>query len=121
MKSKKTMDKLYEGVIAANTGITKNDIKSIFIWYILFSCTLSFQIIFILIYSLGSRNYAFTMCSVFFICLMDAIIKNALERDGKNYQIFKKHISLIKLWVIPLVIMGIVTTVILIGTTFGLI
>ena len=52
---------------------------------------------------------------------MDSILKNSLERDAKNFQKFNKHISLVKLWVIPLIIMGAVTTAALVVTTFGLI
>lgn len=112
---------LYEAVLKENDGITKEDVRNLFIWYDLLSYALPFQLIFIIIYLVGSNYYPCTMCSVLFIFLMDSILKNSLERDGKNYQKFNKHIPLVKLWVIPLICMGIVTTIALIITTFGLI
>ena len=118
--SEKELD-LYDSVVAANEGITRKDVRNLFIWYDLLSYALPFQIIFITVYLLGSNYFAYTMCSVFFIFIMDAIIKSSLEKDGKNFQKFNKHIPLVKLWVIPLLCMGAVTTVALIITTFGLI
>ena len=61
------------------------------------------------------------MCSVLFVILTDSIIKYSIEKDNKNFMKFHKHISLVKLWVIPLMFMGIVTTIALLVTTFGLI
>ena len=118
--SEKEMD-LYDSVVAANEGITRKDVRNLFIWYDVLSYALPFQLIFIFVYLIGSNYFAFTMCSVLFIFIMDSILKNSLERDGKNYQKFSKHIPLVKLWVIPLVCMGIVTTIALLITTFGLI
>jgi hypothetical protein len=119
--SKKSSKEFYDEVIASNDGITKKDVRRLFVWYDLLSYALPFQLIFILIYALGSNHYAFTMLSVLFIFVMDSILKNSLERDGKNYEKFNKHISLVKLWVIPLIVMGTLTTVALLVTTFGLI
>ena len=112
---------LFETVADANDGVTRNDVRNLFIWYDLLSYALPFQLIFIFVYLVGSNYYPFTMLSVLFIFLMDAILKNSLERDSKNYHKFNKHIPLVKLWVIPLIVMGIVTTVALLITTFGLI
>ena len=119
-KNENGMD-LYDSVVAANEGITRKDVRNLFIWYDLLSYALPFQLIFIFVYLVGSNYFAFTMCSVLFIFIMDAILKNSLERDAKNFQKFNKHIPLVKLWVIPLLCMGSVTTIALIITTFGLI
>ena len=112
---------LFATVADANEGVTRKDVRNLFIWYDLLSYALPFQLIFIFVYLIGSNYYPFTMLSVLFIFLMDAILKNSLERDSKNFQKFNKHIPLVKLWVIPLIVMGIVTTVALLITTFGLI
>ena len=112
---------LFENVASANDGISRKDVRNLFLWYDLFSCVLPFQLIFIIVYLTGTNYYPFTMCAVLFIFIMDAILKNSLERDGKNYSKFSKHIPLVKLWTIPLIIMGTLTTVALIITTFGII
>lgn len=112
---------LFDTVAEQNTGITRKDVRNLFIWYDLLSYALPFQLIFILVYLVGSNYYPFTMCSVLFIFVMDAILKNSLERDAKNFHKFNKHIPLVKLWVIPLICMGVVTTVALLIVTFGLI
>ncbi|MBR1540601.1 MAG: hypothetical protein IJ629_05525 [Clostridia bacterium] len=122
MAKKDTGMDLYDSVAATNEGVTRNDVKRLFIWYDLLSYALPFQLIFIFIYYLiGSNYYPFTMCSVLFIFVMDAILKDSLERDGKNYEKFNKHIPLVKLWVIPLIFMGLVTSVALLMATLGLI
>ena len=119
---KKSELDLFDSVVAANDGITRKDVRNLFIWYDLLSYALPFQLIFIGIYLVGSNKYyALTMLSVLFIFVMDSILKNSLERDGKNFEKFNKHIPLVKLWVIPLIVMGTVTTAALIITTFGLI
>ena len=112
---------LFDDVAEQNEGITRKDVRNLFIWYNLLSYALPFQLIFIFVYLIGSNYYPFTMCSVLFVFVMDSILKNSLERDGKNYQKFSKHIPLVKLWVIPLICMGAVTTIALLITTFGLI
>ena len=117
----KTEEDLFSYVVNSNYGITRKDVKRLFIWYNLFSYSLPFQLIFILVYLSGSKYYPFTMLSVLFIFVMDSILKNSLERDGKNYEKFNKHIPIVKLWTIPLIIMGIVTTIYLIAITFGII
>ena len=112
---------LYDSVVSCNDGVTRKDVRNLFIWYDLLSYALPFQLIFIIIHFVGSDYYPFTICSVLFIFIMDSILKNSLERDGKNFLKFNKHIPLVKLWTIPLVVMGIATTVALIITEFGLI
>lgn len=121
MAKKNSENDLFDSVVAANDGVTRKDVRNLFIWYDLLSYALPFQLIFIFVYLVGSNYYPFTMCSVLFIFVMDSILKNSLERDGKNYQKFSKHIPLVKLWVIPLVGMGTITTIALIIATFGLI
>lgn len=121
MAKKDSGNDLYDSVVSANDGITRKDVRNLFIWYDLLSYALPFQLIFIFVYLIGSSYYPFTMCSVLFIFVMDAILKNSLERDGKNFQKFNKHIPLVKLWVVPLICMGTVTTIVLLITTFGLI
>ena len=121
MSSQKNKNDLFDFVVKENDGVSRKDVKSIFIWYDLLSYALPFQLIFILIYLAGSKCYPFTMCSVLFVFVMDAILKNSLERDGKNYEKFSKHIPIVKLWTIPLIVMGVTTTISLIMTTFGLI
>ena len=91
-----------------------------FIWYDLFSYALSFQLIFIFAYS-ANLNYATTMLSAVFILLMDTVLKNALEKDGNAYKKLSERMSLVKLWTIPLLILGVITTVSIIIVTFGLI
>ncbi len=112
---------LFDSVVSANDGITRKDVRNLFIWYDLLSYALPFQLIFVIVHLIGSNYYPATMLSVLFIFIMDSILKNSLEKDGKNFSKFNKHIPLVKLWVIPLIIMGIVTTAALLITTFGLI
>ena len=112
---------LFDVVAEANEGVTRKDVRNLFIWYDLLSYALPFQLIFIFVYLGGSNYYPFTMLSVLFIFLMDAILKNSLERDSKNYHKFNKHIPLVKLWVVPLIMMGIATTAALLVTSLGLI
>jgi hypothetical protein len=121
MGKKNTTNDFYEEVVAANDGITKKDVKKLFIWYDLLGYSLPFQLIFILVYAIGANKYWITMFSVIFIFIVDALLKSSLEKDGKNYVKFSKHISLVKLWVIPLVIMGILTTASLLAVNLGLI
>ena len=52
---------LYETVAAANNGVTRNDVRNLFIWYDLLSYALPFQLIFIFIYLVGSNYYPFIM------------------------------------------------------------
>ena len=54
------------------------------------------------------------MFSAVFIILVDAIIKEFLDRDVKNYKRLKSELPLVKLWVVPLIIMAIVKTATLI-------
>lgn len=110
---------LYDFVVSENDGVTRKDVRNLFVWYDLLSYILPFQLIFIIICLNGSKNFAMTIFSACFIFAMDAILKNSLERDGKNFQKFYKNLSLIKLWVIPLTLTGIITMVILIITTLG--
>lgn len=116
---KKVQD-MYSSVVAANDGITKKDVKNLFIWYDLFSYALSFQLIFIFAYSINV-NYATTMLSALFILIMDTVLKNILEKDGTSYKRLANKVSLVKLWTIPLLILGIVTTASIIAVTFELV
>ena len=110
---KQKMD-LFDSVVAVNEGIERKDVRRVFVWYELLSYALPFQLIFIFVYLAGSNYFILTMFSVCFIFIMDAILKNSLERDGKNFEKFYKHISLVKLWAIPLLLLGALTTIALI-------
>jgi hypothetical protein len=116
----KKVKEMYSNVIASNEGVTEKNVRSLFIWYDLFSYALSFQLIFIFAYS-TNLNYATTMFSVIFIIMMDVLLKNVLDKDSKSYQRLANQLSLVKLWTIPLLILGILTTVALLVVTFGLI
>ena len=117
---KMTNEEFYEGIAAVNTGVTVADVKSLFIWYDLLSYALPFQLIFIIsVYLFGASSFPVTMISVLFIFLMDSILKNSMERDGKNFAKFNKHLALVKLWTLPLICMGVITSVALIATVFG--
>ena len=109
---KKTND-LYKVVAAGNENVTVKDVKNVFVWYDLFAFSLSFQLLFIISHIFNWR-YSVTMFSAIFIILVDAIIKELLDRDTKNYKRLKSELPLVKLWVIPLVAMAIVTTATLI-------
>jgi hypothetical protein len=116
----KKVKEMYSNVIASNEGVTEKNVRSLFIWYDLFSYALSFQLIFIFAYS-TNLNYATTMFSVIFIIMMDVLLKNVLDKDSKSYQRLANQLALVKLWTIPLLILGILTTVALLVVTFGLI
>lgn len=111
----------YAEIVAVNEGINRKDVEKVFVWYDLLGCFLPFQIIFILVHALGSGQYAYTMFSALTIIIMDSILKNSLEKDGKNFEKFHQNIPLVKLWVIPLIVMGIVATVAMLMTKFGII
>ena len=112
---------LFANVAVANEGITRRDVRNLFFWYDLFSCVLPFQIIFIISYMVGSKNYSCTMCAVLFVFFMDTVLKNSLERDETNFTKFNKYIPVIKLWAIPLFVTGIASTIVLLITSLGLI
>lgn len=116
---KKNENSFYAGVVEANEGIEVKDVKRLFLWYDLLSCLLPFQLIFIITYALGSKYYSLTICSLFFILITDTGIKAALEKDGAKFVKLQKQIPLVKLWVIPLALMAIATTICLLGVTFG--
>lgn len=116
---KKVRD-IYSSVVAGNEGITERNVKNLFIWYDLFSYALSFQLIFIFAYSIN-MNYATTMLSAIFILIMDTILKNVLEKDVKSYKRLAERMYLVKLWTVPLLILGVITTASIIIVTFGLI
>ena len=120
MQNENLKKDLFDSVVLANDGITKNNVRELFFWYDLFGCALLFQIIFICAYFLGFHHYSITMLSVLFVIVMDAILKNSLEKDGKNYQKFHKHISFIKLLTVPLIAIEIICTFALIVTAFRL-
>lgn len=121
MKKEKSSKEFYDSVAMANEGVTAKDVKQLFIWYDLLSYALPFQIIFIMIYAIGigPRYYAFTVLSVLGILVIDSTIKNILEKDATKFALFNKYISLVKLWAIPLLIMGICTTGALLYATFS--
>ena len=52
---------------------------------------------------------------------MDTVLKNVLEKDSTSYKRLAERMSLVKLWTIPLLILGIVTTASIIAVTFGLV
>lgn len=111
-------NKFYQGVVNANEGTTVKDVKSVFIWYDLLSVLLPFQLIFILINSIGSDYYSLTILSLFFVLITDTVIKKSLEKDEKKFAKYKANISLVKLWVIPLLIMAICTIAALLVARF---
>ena len=114
-------DSFYNDVINANEGVTKKDINKVFLWYDLLAYALPFQAILMLMYFTGIEKYLYTAFSVITVILMDSIIKNSLQRNGKNFSKFQENISLVKLWAIPLSIMGMVVIFSIIVTNFGLI
>lgn len=110
----------YQEVASNNEGIEEKNVRSIFIWYDLLSFALSFQLIFIFTYSAGI-DFAVTMLSAIFIIVTDTILKIFLTRDNKNYEKLNNQMALVKLWTIPLMVLGIATSIALIIVTFGLI
>lgn len=119
-EEKKNKKNFYQEVADNNEGIEAKNVKSIFIWYDLLSFALSFQLIFIFAYSVGI-DFAATMLSALFIIITDTVLKITLSRDSKNYEKLKSQMALVKLWTIPLLVLGIATLVSLIIVTFGLI
>lgn len=107
----------YKEVAEGNENVAVKDVINILMWYDLFGFAISFQTLFMIAYSLGWR-YSVTMFSTIFIILVDAIIKELLDKDAKNFQRLKKELPLVKLWTIPLLIMGIVITLSLLYITF---
>ena len=105
---KKTKE-LYETVAAGNENVTVKDVKNIFVWYDLFAFSISFQLLFIISHLFDWR-YSVTMFSPVFIILIDAIVKELLDKDVKNYKRLKVELPLVKLWTIPLIVMAIATT-----------
>jgi len=116
----KEVKKIYANVVAANNGITEKNVRSLFIWYDLFSYALSFQLIFLFAYS-NNIGYSLTMLSALFILIINSKLKNFLEKDAKSYKKFAKKMSLIKLCTIPLLIVGVSSTIGIVMVTFGLI
>ena len=43
MGKRKTMSEFYNNVAEVNDGVTSKDVRNLFIWYDLLSCTLPFQ------------------------------------------------------------------------------
>lgn len=105
---KKTKE-LFEAVAAGNENVKVRDVKNVFVWYNLFAFSISFQLLFIISHMFNWR-YSVTMFSAIFIILVDAVIKELLDRDVKNYKKLKAELPLVKLWVIPLMAMAIFTT-----------
>ncbi len=121
MEKKNSDLDFFESVAVANNGVSVADVKKVFVWYDLLGYALPFQLIFILIAKINVFYYPFTMLSVLFTLIIDSVLKNSLQRDGKNFEKFNKHMSLVKLWTIPLITMGTVTTVTVLITFLGLI
>ena len=121
MPSKEKTIDLFESIANKDDCITRKDVRNLFIWYDLLSCVLPFQLILIFLYLTGSKCYFFTILPILFIFLIDSILKNSLERDTRNYEKFNKHIPLVKLWVVPLVLMGIINIVGFFITELGMI
>ena len=110
----------YQEVADNNEGVDAKNVKSIFLWYDLLSFALTFQLIYILAYSLRI-NFAATIFSTVFIVVTDTLIKLSLMKDSKNYIKFKSQLALVKLWTVPLMFLGIATIIALIIVTFGLV
>lgn len=113
---KKTKE-LYETVAAGNENTTVGDVRNIFVWYNLFAFSISFQLLFIISHLFDWR-YSVTMFSSVFIILIDAIVKELLDKDVKNYKRLKAELPLVKLWAIPLMTMAVATTASLIYVKF---
>ena len=105
---KKTKE-LYEAVVAGNENVSVKNVRNVFVWYNLFAFSISFQLLFIISHMFDWR-YSVTMFSSVFIILVDAIVKELLDKDVKNYKRLKAELPLVKLWVIPLMVMAIATT-----------
>lgn len=110
----------YQEVAEANEGVQVKNVKSIFLWYDLLSFALSFQLIYI-IASLLNLNFAATIFSAVFIVITDTLVKLFLMKDGKNYKKLRSQLALVKLWTIPLIVLGIGVTAALLVVAFGLI
>ena len=118
MQKKSEEKDFFDSIVVSNEGITRKNVRDLFIWYDLLGYALPFQLIFICIYLAGIRSYPITMVSIIFVLIVDSILKNSLEKDGKNYQKFSKHIALVKLWTIPLLVMGTFATVAVLVAAF---
>ena len=114
MKKKKSF---YVTVAEGNENIPVREVFNVLVWYDLLGFAVAFQTLFMLAYSIGWR-YSVTMFSTLFIILVDAIVKELLDRDVKNFKRLKKELPLVKLWTIPLLIMGVVITLSLLYITF---
>ena len=106
---KKTKE-IFNDVIKNNNEVSVKDIKRFFIWYDLLGFCISFHLLFIfsLIYD---WQYAVTSFSCVFIILVDSIVKEFLERDPKNYIKLKNELPLVKLWVLPLIVIALISTI----------
>jgi len=119
-KKEKGMEELYDSVIAANEGATKAKIKSLFVWYDLFGFALTFQLLFIFAYVMGLDNaYTATIFSVEAIVAIESLLKKILEKDATSYSRLKKQLSLIQLWTVPLILLGVLSTFAIFVATFG--
>lgn len=110
----------YEEVAQNNDDVQVKNVRSIFFWYDLLAFSLSFQLLYIFAYSIGI-TFATTTFSTLFIIIVDTIIKEILIRDNKNYVKLHNQLDFVKLWAIPLVVLGIATMIALIVVEFGLI
>ena len=110
----------YQEIAEKNEGIEPSSVRSLFIWFDLFSFALSFQLLYIAAYSLG-MSFSITFFSILFIFITDSLVKINLRQDSKNFEKLKSQLALVKLWTIPLMALGICTMAALIVVTFGLI
>lgn len=119
-EEKNNKKNFYQEIADNNNGVEAKNVKSIFIWYDLLSFALSFQLIFIFAYSVGI-DFAATMLSALFIIVTDTLLKVFLTKDSKNFEKLNSQMALVKLWTVPLIVLGLATMVSLIVVTFGLI
>ena len=113
-------EQIYEKVISVNEGTTKDNIKSLFIWYDLFGFSLTFQLLFVFAYLMNLSNaYTATIFSVEAIIVVEEVIKNILAKDAKSFERLKKQLGLVKLWTVPLVFLGVLSTFSIFVATFG--
>lgn len=104
---------LYEKISKENVDVNVKDVKRMFLWYDLLGFGLSFQLLFISSY-VCNWKYAITTFSCLFIILVDAMVKEVLDKDPKNYIKLKNELPLVKLWALPLVCIATISTAALI-------
>lgn len=100
-------------VTKENSEVKVSDVRRIFMWYDLLGFGLAFQLLFITSY-IYNWKYEITMFSTIFIILVDAIVKEVLDKKPENYEKLKQELPLVKLWAIPLTLMAIISNLYLI-------